>query len=80
MSMTEAPARFSACAPDQRQIPHHMMPEAQSFEDAAVYFADIWHPDLDEAGQVKVMVTDRRSGETHCFQVDVGAGEARRCD
>jgi hypothetical protein len=76
----EPPARYVAYAPDQDAIPRHMMPEAQSLEDAAVYFADIWHPALDEAGQVKVAVLDQQSGESHCFWVDVGAGEAQRCD
>lgn len=79
-SAAEPAARFSAYAPEQDPAHSHMMPEAQSFADAAIYFAEIWHPSLDEIGQVKVMVIDQLSGEHRCFCVDVGAGEAEACD
>lgn len=73
-------ARFWAYAADDGRTHAHAMPEAESFWDAAILFAEIWHPGLDAEGQVTVIVVEHATGAQQCYRVDVGAGEAAACD
>jgi hypothetical protein len=53
--------------------------DAVSAEDAAIGFLECHHPPmLDES--VAIIVLDHETGGRHCFNVDLGSGEAEPCD
>ncbi len=54
----------------------HALPDAESFLDAAVLFAERWSSG---EGEVSVTVTDRETGEQQCFRIDLEAGEVAPC-
>ena len=57
----------------------HVVPEARSFAEAAVLFAEGWHPATEADGAVSVTVTDCDSGEQHCFTVHLDSGDVESC-
>jgi hypothetical protein len=70
--------RFYAHASGEGSGRGHLVKEAESFEDAAIRFAED-RLDAEEDGQVKVIVRDAQTGEQHCFCVDVGEETAEPC-
>lgn len=57
---------------------HARRVEGDSFEAAAIAFAEHWA--CDEDGEVAVIVHDRETGREECFRVDVRAHDAEPCD
>lgn len=53
--------------------------EEQSFEAAAVAYAEELHLPSDDADTVSVIVRDAESGHEHCFTVDLETGESGAC-
>ena len=53
--------------------------EAAGFEDAAVAFVELYHPSVDAAGAVAVLVRDLETGVQHCFRIDLDDGEIAPC-
>lgn len=68
--------RYSAYASGLDQRPVHALPDAVSFIDAAILFAERWGG---EAEELAVVVTDEATGERQCFRVDLVRGEAAPC-
>ena len=68
----EAPGRFSAYACDASPTQVHALPQAKSFADAALDFAELWHG---EGPEMRVVVIDEKTGREQCFTVDL-TGEA----
>ncbi|MEO6340189.1 MAG: DUF5961 family protein [Caulobacteraceae bacterium] len=77
---TSSPHRFVAHARGQPRHGEHVVPNAGSFEDAALRFTEYWSPEPDNKGEVSVIVTDRVTGEQQCFVVDLDGGDAAPCD
>ena len=67
---------FSAHA--AHRADHHIV-EGVSFEDAAVAFAERWASDAEADDGLRILVTDRESGEEQCLIVHLGEGEAEPC-
>lgn len=73
-----AARRYVAHAPHGRA---HLIAEADSFVEAAMLYAERWHPTHDETeGLVAVTVIDASNGEQHCFAIDLDTGEAGPCE
>ena len=72
--------RFVAHARGEPRHSEHLVPEAASFEDAALRFTEHWSPAPDAQGEVSIIVTECSTGEQQCFVVDLDAGEAAPCD
>ena len=53
--------------------------EGADFEDAALAFVHDWAPQLDEDGQVSVIVTDQETGREQCLCVDMADDSADPC-
>jgi hypothetical protein len=68
--------RFSAHCTDEARVHAHAVPEAASFLDAAVMFAERWTSGEDE---VSVTVVDCETGEQQCFRIDLDSGDAKPC-
>ena len=75
-----APGRFCAYAAADGPRVLHSTPQAESFVEAAILFTEVWHPPVDAAGEVTVIVIDNQTGRERCYSVDVGQGEAAPCD
>ncbi|HEY9219070.1 MAG TPA: DUF5961 family protein [Phenylobacterium sp.] len=71
--------RFCAYAVNDGRSHGHSV-EAQSFAEAAMAFAEVWHPEPDDAGEVTVIVLDQESGEQQCYVVDLAHGEVEPCN
>lgn len=67
---------FSAHCTDEARAHAHAVPEATSFLEAAVIFAERWSSG---DGEVSVTVTDCETGERQCFRIDLDAGEIAPC-
>lgn len=52
---------------------------AQTFEGAALAFAEAHHPQHD-GDDVSLMVEDCETGERQCFRIDLATGETAPCD
>ena len=76
---TPSPSRFVAHARGEPRHSEHRVPEAASFEDAALRFTEHWSPAPDAQGEVSIIVTECTTGEQQCFVVDLDAGEAAPC-
>ena len=70
--------QFYAHASAEGSSRGHLVRDATSFEDAAIRFAED-RLDVEEEGQVRVIVRDAETGEQHCFCVDVGEETAEPC-
>ena len=79
MSETAALARFCAYAAHDGAGHGHTV-EAESFAEAAIAFAEVWHPAPDDGNEVRVIVLDQDSGEQQCYVVDLAAGEVEPCN
>jgi hypothetical protein len=79
MTSATPSSRFVAHARGEPRHSEHVVPEAASFEDAALRFTEHWSPAPDADGEVSVIVTDYATGEQQCFVVDLDAGEAEPC-
>ena len=55
------------------------MVEADSFEEAAVAFAERWSPPVDADGDIALIVRDREDGREICLRLDLDSGEAQPC-
>lgn len=75
--------------PQQRRFAVHGVEEAPSrahlidgasFEDAALHFAEDWHPQADADDEVSLIVEDCETGERQCFRVDLASGETAPCE
>ena len=74
--MARSQHRFSAHL--ALDLPSHgKRVEGDSFEAAAIAFAEHWA--CDDAGEVAVIVHDRDTGREECFRVHVDSGEAEPC-
>jgi hypothetical protein len=71
--------RFRAHARDQGRTFEHAVPGAESLQDAALLFAEIWLAGEAEAGEVSVVVSDLDTGEQSCFAIDLSSGDAEPC-
>lgn len=70
--------RFVAHAPQGHA---HLIADAGSFVEAAVLYAERWHPTTAQGEPlVAVTVIDASNGEQHCFAIDLDTGEAGPCD
>ena len=58
---------------------HSHRVEAESFEEAAIGFVELWHPAQTEEGAVSVLVAEGESGAEHCFTVHPDEGAASPC-
>lgn len=67
---------YSAHCTNEARVHAHAVPEATSFLDAAVIFAERWSSG---DGEVSVTVTECETGESQCFRIDLDAGEAAPC-
>jgi hypothetical protein len=72
--------RFAAYASNETRAHAHLVPEAQSFEEAAFVFLDHWHPEPDDEDEVSVTVEDRLTGERQCFVINLESGQTAHCD
>ena len=55
--------------------------EADGFEDAALAFLELWHPQADSGDEdVTLIVTECETGREHCLRVDPGTGHSAPCD
>jgi hypothetical protein len=71
--------RYVAHAVEDHGRGSHLVPEAASFVEAAVMFAEHWHPTASDDGAVSVTVVDCDSGEQHCFTIDIDSGDVEPC-
>lgn len=70
-------ARYTVHPAEQDHRRAHVV-EAQDFEDAALAFAELWHPPADHGQTVKLTVHDDR-GHSQCIIVDLEDGQAGPC-
>lgn len=70
------PHRFSAYAHDEGRTHAHPVPDAADLQDAALRFAEHWGGTEHD---LRVIASDRETGETRCFCIDLSAGEAAPC-
>ena len=77
-SAQPSPPRFLAHAKSDPRHSQHLVPGAESFEDAALRFAEHWSPS-DNDSEVAIIVTECGSGEQQCFVIDLDAGDASPC-
>lgn len=75
---TEAVGDYRVHCADEQPANIHRV-EARSFSEAAFTFLERWHVAA-HADEVQVIVEAERSGERHCFTVDLSSGEAQPCD
>jgi hypothetical protein len=54
--------------------------EGRGFEDAALAFLEVFHPEPDADDAVSLVVEDCESGERQCFSVDLATGALGPCD
>jgi len=73
--LSDQPARFAAYCNEESRCSVHAVPDAESFVDAAVLFAERWAGD----GEVSITVMDRETGERRCFHIDLTAAEVGSC-
>jgi len=76
--MDDPAPRFVAHAKSDPRQNRHFVPEAVSFEDAALRFAEHWA--VAEEGEIAVIVTECGSGRQQCFAIDLGSGDAEPCE
>ena len=70
--------RFYAHPRDDARSHAHLVPGAESLQDAAIRFAEHWSgAALD--GEVRIVAFDGDTGEERCFCIDLGAGESEPC-
>jgi hypothetical protein len=50
--------------------------EGLGFEDAALRFAEEFHPSADADAAVSLLVEDCETGERQCFTIDLATGDA----
>ncbi|MBN9319311.1 MAG: hypothetical protein BGN86_00910 [Caulobacterales bacterium 68-7] len=74
--MTAAQSFFVSPRGDTR---HGHVVEADSFEEAAVAFAERWSPPVDADGDIALIVRDREDGREICLRLDLDSGEAQPC-
>ncbi|HEY5071804.1 MAG TPA: DUF5961 family protein [Caulobacteraceae bacterium] len=67
---------FSAHCSNEGSHRSDFVTAADSFEEAAVLFAERW-PEIGEA--CRIIVVDAESGEQHCFNVDLEETQATPC-
>ena len=68
-AVIEAPVRFSAYASQAGLTQLHLLPQARTFADAALDFAELWHG---EEPLMTVIVVDERTGREQSFTLDLG--------
>jgi hypothetical protein len=68
--------RFSAHCSNERAVASGFVTAAQSFEEAALLFAERW---AGEEEACRVIVVDTESGEQHCFSIDIDQGHVDPC-
>jgi len=73
-------ARFYAHFRDEGRQQASPVRDAADPIDAAIGFLECHHPAVTEDDTVAVIVEDHDTGHRHCFQVDLGSGEAEPCD
>ena len=54
--------------------------EGSGFEDAALHFLEVFHPQAVDDDAVSLIVEDCESGERQCFTIDLATGEAQPCE
>ncbi|WP_374273812.1 DUF5961 family protein [Brevundimonas sp.] len=59
---------------------HGHVVEAPSFEAAAVGYAELYSPPVDEEDDIRVFVIGLDDGQEHCFVIDLDDGQAAPCD
>ena len=69
------PHSFYAHAADDGRSRMHLVPGAESLQDAALRFVEHWNG----GGEVRVIARDGHTGEERCFCVDVDGGEVEPC-
>lgn len=53
---------------------HGHVVQAESFEEAAVAYVEIYAPPVDGEDEVRIFVRDPDDGAEHCFTIDLGHG------
>jgi hypothetical protein len=54
--------------------------EGQGFEDAALAFLEVFHPEPGADDAISLVVEDCESGERQCFTIDLASGAVGPCD
>ncbi|HZZ35196.1 MAG TPA: DUF5961 family protein [Caulobacteraceae bacterium] len=67
----DEPRTFRAHCSNDEAPPTALLIPADSFEAAALIFAETWHG---ESESLRIVVVDDASGERQCFTVDLPAG------
>jgi hypothetical protein len=75
---TRASHRFYAHPREDARSHAHLIPGAESLQDAALRFAEHWSGAAPD-GEVRVIAFDGETGEARCFCIDLGAGEVEPC-
>ncbi len=70
--------RFYAHPGDDIRSHAHLVPGADSLQDAALRFAEHWSG-VTADGQVRIVAFDGDTGEERCFCIDLDAGQAGPC-
>ena len=70
--------RFYAHPRDDVRSHAHLVPNADSLQDAAIRFAEHWSG-VTADGQVRIVAFNGDTGEERCFCIDLDAGEAGPC-
>ncbi len=74
-------ARFYAHARQEGRHRDHLIPGAETLQDAAMIFAEHWLPMAvgEGADALSVIVRDGDTGEEQCFTVHLDSGDAEPC-
>jgi hypothetical protein len=68
---TDEPRTFRAHCSNEEAPPTSLLIPADSFEEAALVFAEHWHG---ESERLRIVVVDEASGERQCFMIDLDVG------
>jgi hypothetical protein len=79
MPQTDAARRFYAYLRDDGRESCHVVPDAGTFQDAALLYLERWAPAEPGGAELSVVVIDPSTGERRCFTFDLGTGEAEAC-
>lgn len=70
--------RFYAHARDEGRGRAHLIPHAESLQDAALRFVEHWGGPTQD-GEVRVIALNGDTGEERCFCIHLGDGEVEPC-
>lgn len=80
MPQSAAARRFYAYLRDEARDSCHVVPDADTFEDAAMLYVERWAPAAAAASaDLSVVVIEPATGERRCFTLDMATGDAGPC-